>query len=63
MRLTYKQNALALKLYRGLGFDQWGEVNYPGRTASFPVFEKVFENRIIATVRIAWYDFDQPRTK
>ncbi|PQP89075.1 N-acetyltransferase, partial [Paenibacillus sp. AR247] len=39
---TYAKNAPALKLYRGLGYDQRGEVNYPGREAGFPAFEKVF---------------------
>ncbi|OZB98608.1 GNAT family N-acetyltransferase [Paenibacillus sp. XY044] len=39
---TYAKNGPALKLYRGLGYDQRGEVNYPGREAGFPAFEKVF---------------------
>jgi ribosomal protein S18 acetylase RimI-like enzyme len=38
---TYAKNTAALKLYQGLGYDLRGEVNFPGRTASFPVFEKV----------------------
>lgn len=38
---TYAKNTAALKLYRGLGYDQRGEVNFPGRTANSPVFEKV----------------------
>ncbi|GAA0850935.1 GNAT family N-acetyltransferase [Bifidobacterium pullorum subsp. gallinarum] len=40
---TYSKNASALKLYQGLGYDLRGEVNFPGRVASFPVFEKVFQ--------------------
>lgn len=38
---TYAKNTAALKLYQGLGYDLRGEVNFPGRAASFPVFEKV----------------------
>ncbi len=38
---TYAKNTAALKLYQGLGYDLRGEVNFPGRVASFPVFEKV----------------------
>lgn len=41
---TYAKNASALKLYRGLGYDQRGEVNFPRRVAVFPVFEKVFSD-------------------
>jgi len=43
---TYNKNTAALKLYRGLGYDERGEVNYPGKAASFPVFEKVFPERV-----------------
>lgn len=39
---TYSKNTSALKLYHGLGYDLRGEVNFPGRVARFPVFEKVF---------------------
>ncbi|MDQ0194537.1 GNAT family N-acetyltransferase [Paenibacillus wynnii] len=39
---TYAKNASALKLYNSLEYDLRGEVNFPGRIASFPVFEKVF---------------------
>lgn len=38
---TYLKNASALKLYKSLEYDLRGEVNFPGRTAAFPVFEKV----------------------
>lgn len=38
---TYAKNKAALKLYQGLGYDLRGEVNFPDRAASFPVFEKV----------------------
>lgn len=38
---TYAKNTAALKLYQGLGYDLRGEVNFPDRAASFPVFEKV----------------------
>jgi ribosomal protein S18 acetylase RimI-like enzyme len=38
---TYAKNSRALWLYPSLGYDRRGEVNFPGRTASFPVFEKV----------------------
>lgn len=38
---TYSKNTSALKLYRGLSYDLRGEVKFPGRTATFPVFEKV----------------------
>lgn len=38
---TYNKNARALGLYSRLGYDRRGEVNFPGRTASFPVFEKI----------------------
>ncbi|MEC0201549.1 GNAT family N-acetyltransferase [Paenibacillus lautus] len=38
---TYAKNTAALRLYQGLGYDLRGEVKFPGRAASFPVFEKV----------------------
>ncbi|KGE20735.1 GCN5 family acetyltransferase [Paenibacillus wynnii] len=38
---TYAKNSSALRLYKSLEYDLRGEVNFPGRTASFPVFEKV----------------------
>ena len=38
---SYTKNASALKLYNRLGYDRRGEVNFPGKMASFPVFEKV----------------------
>ncbi|WP_068774993.1 GNAT family N-acetyltransferase [Paenibacillus sp. FJAT-26967] len=38
---TYSKNTAALKLYQGLNYDRRGEVIYPGRVASFQVFEKV----------------------
>ncbi|MRN56053.1 GNAT family N-acetyltransferase [Paenibacillus sp. LC-T2] len=38
---TYNKNARALGLYSRLGYDRRGEVNFPDRAASFPVFEKV----------------------
>ncbi len=38
---TYAKNAAALRLYHGLGYDLRGEVNFPGKLAAFPVFEKV----------------------
>lgn len=40
---TYARNAAALKLYRGLGYEQRGEVRFPGRLDVFPVFEKILE--------------------
>lgn len=40
---TYARNAAALKLYRGLGYEQRGQVRFPGRIDVFPVFEKVLE--------------------
>lgn len=43
---TYSKNVAALKLYHGLGYDLRGEVNYPGRVASFPVFEKDFTRSV-----------------
>lgn len=38
---TYAKNDRALKLYPSLGYWQRGEIRFPGRTAAFPVFEKV----------------------
>ncbi|MEK4881917.1 MULTISPECIES: GNAT family N-acetyltransferase [Paenibacillus] len=38
---TYAKNTRALALYPKLGYDRRGEVTFPGRTANFPVFEKV----------------------
>ncbi|WNS43383.1 GNAT family N-acetyltransferase [Paenibacillus sp. MMS20-IR301] len=38
---TYAKNSRALKLYPALGYAQRGEIHFPGRTAAFPVFEKV----------------------
>ncbi|MNO34931.1 putative acetyltransferase [compost metagenome] len=38
---TYAKNTRALALYPKLGYDRRGEVSFPGRTAKFPVFEKV----------------------
>lgn len=38
---TYMKNAKALALYPSLGYTRRGEVWFPGRTAQFPVFEKV----------------------
>lgn len=38
---TYTKNTPALALYPGLGYERRGEIFFPGRTASFPVFEKV----------------------
>jgi ribosomal protein S18 acetylase RimI-like enzyme len=38
---TYAKNTRALALYPKLGYDRRGEVSFPGRTANFPVFEKV----------------------
>lgn len=38
---TYAKNDKALRLYPSLGYLQRGEVRFPGRTADFPVFEKV----------------------
>ncbi|OMD08620.1 GNAT family N-acetyltransferase [Paenibacillus odorifer] len=40
---TYAKNTRALALYPKLGYDLRGEVTFPGRTANFPVFEKVLE--------------------
>lgn len=40
---TYARNTAALKLYRGLSYEQRGEVRFPGRIDVFPVFEKVLE--------------------
>ena len=37
---TYERNVSALKLYTSLGYDRRGEIDYPGRTGCFPVFEK-----------------------
>lgn len=42
---TYAKNAKALKLYPSLGYTQRGEIHFPGRTAMFPVFEKVLNRR------------------
>jgi ribosomal protein S18 acetylase RimI-like enzyme len=38
---TYAKNTRALEIYPRLGYIHRGEVTYPGRTANFPVFEKV----------------------
>lgn len=38
---TYTKNTRALAIYPNLGYEQRGEIFFPGRTASFPVFEKV----------------------
>jgi len=38
---TYAKNVKALELYSRLGYERRGEVLFPGRTAVFPVFEKV----------------------
>ncbi|MNO27808.1 putative acetyltransferase [compost metagenome] len=38
---TYAKNAKALALYPSLGYEYRGVVDFPGRTANFPVFEKV----------------------
>ncbi|GGF59946.1 N-acetyltransferase [Paenibacillus albidus] len=38
---TYAKNTKALELYPKLGYERRGEVNFPERTANFPVFEKV----------------------
>jgi len=38
---TYAKNTSALKLYNSLNYDLRGKVNFPGKTAEFPVFEKV----------------------
>lgn len=38
---TYAKNNRALALYPSLGYERRGEVDFPGRTANFPVFEKV----------------------
>lgn len=40
---TYAKNDKALKLYPSLGYLQRGEIRFPGRTAVFPVFEKVLK--------------------
>ncbi|AKG35993.1 GNAT family N-acetyltransferase [Paenibacillus durus] len=38
---TYAKNTKALELYRRLGYEVRGEVSFPGRTANFPVLEKI----------------------
>ncbi|WP_228745011.1 GNAT family N-acetyltransferase [Paenibacillus sp. S150] len=38
---TYAKNSRALALYPSLGYECRGEVDFPGRTARFPVFEKI----------------------
>lgn len=38
---TYAKNAKALQLYQQLGYEIRGEVHFPGRTAKFPVMEKI----------------------
>ncbi|UQZ33239.1 N-acetyltransferase [Paenibacillus sp. PK3_47] len=38
---TYARNTRALAIYPNLGYEKRGEIFFPGRTASFPVFEKV----------------------
>lgn len=38
---TYSKNTRVLALYPSLGYERRGEVFFPDRTASFPVFEKV----------------------
>ncbi|GJM77386.1 hypothetical protein HMSSN036_96020 [Paenibacillus macerans] len=42
---TYAKNASALKLYRGLGYDQRGEVNFPRRVAVFRCLKRCFPIR------------------
>ncbi|WP_379130583.1 GNAT family N-acetyltransferase [Paenibacillus sp. sgz500958] len=41
---TYVKNSRALDLYSRLGYDRRGEVHFPGRTAEFPVFEKIISS-------------------
>lgn len=41
---TYAKNTRALELYPGLGYERRGEVDFPHRTANFPVFEKVLKD-------------------
>lgn len=38
---TYTKNTRALAIYPNLGYERRGEIFFPGREASFPVFEKV----------------------
>ena len=38
---TYAKNTGALHIYQRLEYDHRGEISFPGRTANFPVFEKV----------------------
>ncbi|MNN72431.1 putative acetyltransferase [compost metagenome] len=38
---TYSKNTRALALYPSLGYERRGEVFFPHRAVSFPVFEKV----------------------
>ncbi|ANS74351.1 GCN5 family acetyltransferase [Paenibacillus yonginensis] len=38
---TYEKNRTAQGLYLKLGYEIRGKINYPGREADFPVFEKV----------------------
>lgn len=38
---TYSKNTRVLALYPSLGYERRGEVFFPNRTLSFPVFEKV----------------------
>lgn len=40
---TYAKNTRALEIYPRLGYDHRGEVDFPNRTANFPVFEKVLK--------------------
>ncbi|KAI7252842.1 hypothetical protein KC345_g11442 [Hortaea werneckii] len=40
---TYAKNERVLKIYPSLGYVQRGEIYFPGRTAAFPVFEKILK--------------------
>ncbi|MFD1772632.1 GNAT family N-acetyltransferase [Paenibacillus rhizophilus] len=40
---TYAQNAKALELYRRLGYEIRGQFRLPGKTAHFPVLEKILD--------------------
>ncbi|WP_150269704.1 GNAT family N-acetyltransferase [Paenibacillus tepidiphilus] len=41
---TYSKNTPALALYPGMGYELRGEVRFPGRTAPFPVYEKILDS-------------------
>ncbi|OKP92931.1 GCN5 family acetyltransferase [Paenibacillus sp. P32E] len=43
---TYAMNNKTLVLYPSLGYERRGEVDFPGRTANFPVFEKVLTSGV-----------------